>query len=552
MSSLQHARKRRSAAIVVATVLCALSPTAVWADGGVAFDGQRVIVFQRASATVWSLDFTSDAPTDWWSKVVIPQLLGEDALLAAGGGCDYVLAATGFFGTGQRFSPCASGPVKLADTPTPIDPGGAMATFHDRLYVLRGGGTTDFWVYSIAQNTWSVAPDAPAGVGVGSAMTGVNGTDLAILRGGGTSDLWIFEPFLNRWRSGTPLPVPVGDGATLTWQAGYLYAFAGNGSNTLWRYNYYPFAGAPGWTPVNVAPEAVDTGAGLIGDIWGNVFVYAVAGGSSQTIWRYAVAENRWDRFRELPAGDNRPPIADAGPDRTFVTCSSCIVGVPLDGSRSVDPDGNPLLYTWKIEGGYFGDYTIIPDPFRDHGQNRTAELAGAGTRAIRLTTTDNYGDSSTDIVSIRVVDGITDLYSRLVDIQPLPGPPGPIGPVGSPGVSGPQGPTGPAGTKGEIGPTGPTGSPGVIGLPGLDGREGPVGPDGLQGAPGIAGVAGPQGPPGVEGAHGPDLPSGAVIRMIAGATPPQGYTLVGASEMNLRSPTGSKTTMKIVLLRKD
>jgi len=51
--------------------------------------------------------------------------------------------------------------------------------------------------------------------------------------------------------------------------------------------------------------------------------------------------------FVPLPFPPNFPPVADAGPDIT-VACTSCWgTPVQLDGTRSYDPDGDPLSFGW-------------------------------------------------------------------------------------------------------------------------------------------------------------------------------------------------------------
>jgi len=52
-----------------------------------------------------------------------------------------------------------------------------------------------------------------------------------------------------------------------------------------------------------------------------------------------------------FPSGQNNPPIADAGRDRTYY--QTCAEGgyVRLNGFGSVDPDGDKLTYEWRLNG---------------------------------------------------------------------------------------------------------------------------------------------------------------------------------------------------------
>jgi DNA-binding beta-propeller fold protein YncE len=119
-------------------------------------------------------------------------------------------------------------------------------------------------------------------------------------------------------------------------------------------------------------------------------------------------------------------------------------------------------------------------------------------------------------------------------------GPQGPAGPAGADGAQGPEGPAGPEGPQGPQGPAGPAGADGAQGPAGpagpqgpagLDGQPGATGPQGPQGLPGVAGAAGPAGPQGPVGPQGPagaaSWPTGSLLFMKSGSTPPPGFTLV-------------------------
>src|SRR5205807_9089305 len=88
----------------------------------------------------------------------------------------------------------------------------------------------------------------------------------------------------------------------------------------------------------------------------------------------------------------NRPPIANAGTDRTVEAISPGGARVTLDGSTSSDPDGDPLTYTWT------GPFGTVSGP-------KPMVTLPLGTNMITLTVSDGIGGIATATVTISVVD---------------------------------------------------------------------------------------------------------------------------------------------------
>lgn len=86
----------------------------------------------------------------------------------------------------------------------------------------------------------------------------------------------------------------------------------------------------------------------------------------------------------------NRAPKAQAGPDQRLTATSAAGITITLDGTASVDPDGDALTYTW---GGLFG---TVDDP------TPTVNLP-AGVHVITLTVQDPFGATGVATLTIHV-----------------------------------------------------------------------------------------------------------------------------------------------------
>jgi len=93
---------------------------------------------------------------------------------------------------------------------------------------------------------------------------------------------------------------------------------------------------------------------------------------------------------------DPEPPVADAGSDITVECVSPLGAPVVLDASASVDPDGDPLIFTWKE------DTTVVAGPTEETTVEVTLEL---GVHEIILTANDGMGGIDTDTTIVTVED---------------------------------------------------------------------------------------------------------------------------------------------------
>jgi hypothetical protein len=99
----------------------------------------------------------------------------------------------------------------------------------------------------------------------------------------------------------------------------------------------------------------------------------------------------------------NTAPTADASASQTLAECDGGLAGpVLLNGSLSFDPDSSPgtnddiVLFEWFENG------VLIAS-----GEQATVHL-GLGTRDVTLVVTDDFGDSSSDVVAVTVRDSVS------------------------------------------------------------------------------------------------------------------------------------------------
>jgi hypothetical protein len=91
----------------------------------------------------------------------------------------------------------------------------------------------------------------------------------------------------------------------------------------------------------------------------------------------------------------NRAPVADAGPNQTTTQTQ-----ITLDGSRSYDPDGDPITYSWRVSGAkpaeIIGGNTATPT---------VRFQQGWGDYIFELTVTDDKGARSTSTTLVNYID---------------------------------------------------------------------------------------------------------------------------------------------------
>lgn len=107
--------------------------------------------------------------------------------------------------------------------------------------------------------------------------------------------------------------------------------------------------------------------------------------------------------WQPIVAGENQPPVADAGPDVAAECTSPDGAIVTLDGSGSIDPDSTEeesdlVLFEW------FEDYGTADESFLGEGETLDVGFA-LGSHAVTLQVTDSVGQTSRDDAVVVVED---------------------------------------------------------------------------------------------------------------------------------------------------
>jgi hypothetical protein len=94
-----------------------------------------------------------------------------------------------------------------------------------------------------------------------------------------------------------------------------------------------------------------------------------------------------------------RPPVADAGPDKSVYANYTT-----LDGSKSYDPQGSPLTFSWRFVAflpKFSNSGPFLPTITGGNTATPTVTIPQAGDYIFELTVTDSLGLQSTATVRI-------------------------------------------------------------------------------------------------------------------------------------------------------
>ncbi|MDX9739326.1 MAG: fibronectin type III domain-containing protein [Candidatus Dojkabacteria bacterium] len=199
---------------------------------------------------------------------------------------------------------------RLSDAPqTVYYGGGAVAGPDGYIYVLRGNNSSDFWRYSIANDTWdtSISP-APLTIGYGGSSIFDGEQYIYVLRGNNSDVFWRYDTISDIWETiakvsfGAPTQSITNNasyGASLAFdlENELIYAIQGNLYSGFSVYDI----NTDTWTVLPNAPALPYLGASLAFDGDGGIFY--ISGNYNPYMYRYDIESMEWVEKASTPIG---------------------------------------------------------------------------------------------------------------------------------------------------------------------------------------------------------------------------------------------------------
>ncbi len=297
------------------------------AGGHITWAGDSVYYFRGGIGNGGSDYYIFDPKYNQWTSHTLPQEYGNfidsarvkegSASAWAGGNYVYVLGVyyqwfpdpgwfPGVFKIDRSTQSCS-----LRAGVTPGNVGGALCwTGGNELVGLVYGGQCRY--YDLSSNSWSTPANLPGTQGVGACMAWAGGDTVYIMRGGGTPEFWGL-----RLHGGTTTkpqaPEPVAAGAALVWNGetgglSKLLLVPGGGSHALWSYDVT--AGIWESLPSSPHPTGGASEGALATFDWraDHMHLYALQGVGGQKFRRYGPKVASDLPFDESFEGSYFPP----------------------------------------------------------------------------------------------------------------------------------------------------------------------------------------------------------------------------------------------------
>ncbi|MDD5509453.1 MAG: hypothetical protein PHI12_01385 [Dehalococcoidales bacterium] len=289
----------------------AATPDVVNAGGYLRYGGDgKIYAYQGGTTAFWVYDTDTDA---WSTLAPTSGSTGAGASLVWTGGNDIYGTLGGGSASFWRYSISGNSWTAMTgdDYPTGGIGAGAELSYvnvefvvagttysFNHIYATRGGGSTDFYRYSLDTGTWEVRDSTPAAITSGGTLRWDGKGFMFAFRGGNSDDVWRYNILRDAWPSAlapTAYDITNGGAICIDGNAEYLYALQGD-NDKFWRY-HIPLDFT--WEEMESAPGTVSSGGALACT---GAYIYALQGNSSTGFWQYDVAANSWTAMAPTPA----------------------------------------------------------------------------------------------------------------------------------------------------------------------------------------------------------------------------------------------------------
>jgi len=203
-----------------------------------------------------------------------------------------------------RYDTQTGGTTELSGVPSGQQLGGALSYNEDDevIYAIASQYNKNFYVYSIAENTWSMEsldllPIDPA---AGASLEYDGERYVYYAPGGGSQAFYRFDTegsAGSKWASRTNITAGVSYGAELVAKGGYIYTLRGNSVNPNQLYRYDPEANS--WATLATVGAAIYNDGFLVDG--GGDYLYACRGANTRSCYRYSITGNSWEAIADAP-----------------------------------------------------------------------------------------------------------------------------------------------------------------------------------------------------------------------------------------------------------
>lgn len=172
--------------------------------------------------------------------------------------------------------------------PNTLGTGNASVAVGSDIYVLRGLYDKAFYKYSSSENTWTVLPEAPVSVSLGSALVSDGSGNIFAIFGRNTRLFYKYIIASNTWERVADTPDTTGSASAMVYTGGKIYLIRSMATQDFWGYT--------------VATNRWDTLRGTLATFnstnvmdTDGTYIYAARG---TNIWdRYNISSNTWEQM---------------------------------------------------------------------------------------------------------------------------------------------------------------------------------------------------------------------------------------------------------------